>query len=236
MPITKPIDIPVPCSAQWDKMAPNNNGRFCGECHKIVIDFTSLTNQQIINIISESPRVCGKFETRQLARINDVLSRETTIMAPNTWKRIAIAAAVIWSIPQLKAEAQSQPATVQLRVVKDNSEPMRTTSDTATYRTITGKLLIAQSGLPLIGAAIVGTNVGKTYITTFSNQTGDFKIKVPSTAKDIKISCVGYIPKTVELNEKLEYLISVDEAPSFLMGEVVAPSITNKTDKKNDKR
>lgn len=233
MPNTKHIDIPVPCSQQWGQMAPNREGRFCDHCHKTVIDFTGLTNQQIIDVISGSSKICGRLENKQLSAINDMLNRETVTMPRNIWKRIAIAAAVIWSIPFLKTEAQSKLATVQQPVMKDDSKPVNTSSDTITYRTITGKLIIAQSKLPLIGGVIRTTNAGITHINTVSNSTGDFKIRIPVTTKNLTVSYIGYNNKTVQLNEKSDYLIVVDEINDMFLGEVVAPSLLKKpADKK----
>lgn len=41
------ITIPKPCHQNWDKMTPNEQGRFCNSCAKTVVDATHLTNDAI---------------------------------------------------------------------------------------------------------------------------------------------------------------------------------------------
>lgn len=219
MPVIKYIDIPVPCiqHQDWEQMRKEEGGRFCNQCHKTVIDFTNLTNQEIIDIVSGSSKICGRFDSWQLASVNNTLNKDAVAATPNIWKRIAVAATVIWSLSFLKAEAQSKPATIiQQPVIKDDSKPVNTPADTVTYRTISGKLIGSIDSLPVIGAVIRIDNIG-----TASNLKGEFKIKVPVTAKSITISLIGYLTKIVQISEKSDYRIIVAENPSAVyMGEV----------------
>ncbi|MGG5616684.1 hypothetical protein ACPDHI_10415 [Myroides odoratimimus] len=34
------IEIPEPCHEDWDKMAPQDKGRHCAVCDKVVVDFS----------------------------------------------------------------------------------------------------------------------------------------------------------------------------------------------------
>ena len=38
---SKPI-IPNPCHEDWNKMTPEDKGRHCSVCDKVVIDFTKM--------------------------------------------------------------------------------------------------------------------------------------------------------------------------------------------------
>ena len=40
--------IPNPCSEDWNTMTPDDNGRFCGSCQKVVIDFTTYSTHEIL--------------------------------------------------------------------------------------------------------------------------------------------------------------------------------------------
>ncbi|MCW3085478.1 MAG: hypothetical protein JWP12_2844 [Bacteroidetes bacterium] len=62
------LSIPNPCHENWNGMTPDENGRFCGSCQKIVIDFTTKTEQEIIDYFAANAgkRTCGKFKTTQL--------------------------------------------------------------------------------------------------------------------------------------------------------------------------
>ena len=41
------LTIPESCTENWDKMTPNENGRFCLSCSKTVVDFTSMLPNEI---------------------------------------------------------------------------------------------------------------------------------------------------------------------------------------------
>lgn len=67
----KPImlDIPVPCQEAWDAMTPSDKGRFCSSCAKQVVDFTLMSDSEIINyFLTKSGNTCGRFAGDQLKR------------------------------------------------------------------------------------------------------------------------------------------------------------------------
>jgi hypothetical protein len=67
----KNIQIPNPCSENWEMMSPQEKGRFCSVCSKCVIDFTEKQPQQIQKIIEEKKdeQICGRFYDHQLNQI-----------------------------------------------------------------------------------------------------------------------------------------------------------------------
>jgi hypothetical protein len=65
------ITIPKPCHENWDKMMPNESGRFCGSCAKSVIDFTQMKSSEIQEyfIMNQGKSICGRFKNQQLDSI-----------------------------------------------------------------------------------------------------------------------------------------------------------------------
>ncbi|CAA9196234.1 hypothetical protein FLA105534_01029 [Flavobacterium bizetiae] len=65
------ITIPEPCHENWDQMTPQDNGRFCMNCSKTVIDFSSLLPEEIQHffIQNQNERICGRFKNSQLETI-----------------------------------------------------------------------------------------------------------------------------------------------------------------------
>ncbi|WP_343587961.1 hypothetical protein [Flavobacterium sp.] len=65
------ISIPEPCSEDWNKMMPNENGRFCMSCSKTVVDFTSMLPEEIQHyfIQNQNQKICGRFRKSQLETI-----------------------------------------------------------------------------------------------------------------------------------------------------------------------
>ena len=41
------INIPVPCTEDWNKMTPTDKGAYCDKCAFEVIDFTNQTPEEI---------------------------------------------------------------------------------------------------------------------------------------------------------------------------------------------
>ena len=64
------FSIPQPCHEDWDKMSPREKGRFCGNCSKTVIDFSSKTPFEIRDYFLEhqDEKLCGRFRNDQLKR------------------------------------------------------------------------------------------------------------------------------------------------------------------------
>ncbi|NII28240.1 T9SS type A sorting domain-containing protein [Pseudoflavitalea sp. X16] len=67
MPTPIHVTIPEPCHENWQQMTPNEQGRHCMSCQKTVVDFTLMSDQEILNHISRaSSSVCGRFNNDQL--------------------------------------------------------------------------------------------------------------------------------------------------------------------------
>lgn len=63
------ISIPAPCNQDWAKMQPNEQGRFCNQCSKTVIDFTTWSDTALFEFFSKDHgHVCGRFLSTQLDR------------------------------------------------------------------------------------------------------------------------------------------------------------------------
>lgn len=73
------LTIPKPCHEDWDKMTPNQKGRFCDLCSKTVMDFTGKTPEEIKTYLIENKgqRVCGRFKRSQLDSIVIQIPDET---------------------------------------------------------------------------------------------------------------------------------------------------------------
>ncbi|HTR28605.1 MAG TPA: T9SS type A sorting domain-containing protein [Puia sp.] len=63
------IHISTPCGEDWGRMDRRDEGRFCQQCHKTVVDFTGMTDAQVLGYFAV-PRshVCGRFLADQLER------------------------------------------------------------------------------------------------------------------------------------------------------------------------
>lgn len=64
------LKIDKPCEQEWNSMMPDGKGKYCSHCSKTVIDFTNLTDNQVVQFIEKtSGKFCGRLSNAQLNRI-----------------------------------------------------------------------------------------------------------------------------------------------------------------------
>lgn len=75
------ISIPKPCHENWENMQPEEQGKHCLACNKIVIDFSGWEQEQIMDYLQDKrgEKVCGRFNIGQLELQEDKV---------NTWQRV----------------------------------------------------------------------------------------------------------------------------------------------------
>ncbi|MFA6058536.1 MAG: hypothetical protein WC756_10070 [Taibaiella sp.] len=87
------INIPQPCSENWDAMQPDAQGRHCSSCAKTVIDFTSWELQDIAAYLKKKTgkHVCGRFLNSQLNQPFDLTALAPKVISwhTNEWRKIA---------------------------------------------------------------------------------------------------------------------------------------------------
>jgi hypothetical protein len=64
------LSIPEPCHQDWNKMTPNDQGRFCTSCSKTVVDFSNMSDAALMQYFEnlKDSNVCGRVYTDQLDR------------------------------------------------------------------------------------------------------------------------------------------------------------------------
>ncbi|MGN6646388.1 MAG: hypothetical protein ACTHJT_07650 [Cytophaga sp.] len=64
------IHIASPCDADWQKMHPEGQGKFCSSCEKVVVDFSKMSDAEIKNYFTayKDQKTCGRFLTSQVDR------------------------------------------------------------------------------------------------------------------------------------------------------------------------
>jgi len=89
----------------------------------------------------------------------------------------------------------------------------------AQSKSITGKVLSADDGQPIIGATVKlkGSSVG-----TITNAVGEFKISVPENAKSLQFSYIGM--KTVEVDAVNNMTVTL-QSDAQMIDEVVVTAL-----------
>lgn len=106
------LSIPEPCGAALQDMPKTEMGRFCHDCQKQVVDFSNMTDRQIITYFEKHGNCCGMLHPSQLNR---------DIVAPaqsRTWMPAAVFAGMLaMALPETGKAQQS----VLTGVVKDSA-------------------------------------------------------------------------------------------------------------------
>jgi len=63
------ISIPKPCNENWNEMTPEQQGAFCKVCSKVVVDFSNMSDEEVINYFAKKKeeKTCGRFRVSQLS-------------------------------------------------------------------------------------------------------------------------------------------------------------------------
>lgn len=63
------LEITSPCTESWEAMTPFEHGRFCDSCSKHVVDFTNMTDNEVLNFFrNQTGTVCGRINTEQVSK------------------------------------------------------------------------------------------------------------------------------------------------------------------------
>ena len=55
------ISVNNPCPESWDNMKPEEKGRFCDKCCKVVMDFTKSSTEEILEVLQNAKgKICGR--------------------------------------------------------------------------------------------------------------------------------------------------------------------------------
>jgi hypothetical protein len=93
---TYKLEIPKPCTQEWDEMIPDASGRFCNSCTKSVVDFTGMNSGEIKQYFSNNTgkKICGRFSSNQ---IDSVIVRipENILYRQNNFRKAFLLALLV---------------------------------------------------------------------------------------------------------------------------------------------
>jgi hypothetical protein len=105
------ISIINPCIENWNNMTVADKGRFCDACSKKVIDFTEMTEKEIITYLkNKKGDTCGRFESKQVEKIYSI---DAQLKIPVSKRFMRYALSLFVSTEFISEKAISQTDTVQ---------------------------------------------------------------------------------------------------------------------------
>jgi TonB-dependent SusC/RagA subfamily outer membrane receptor len=216
------LSIPTPCHQNWDKMTPTEQGRFCNACAKQVVDFTTMSDGEVLNyfINKKDENVCGRTLPNQLDR---VLEAPKAIVPSKLWYWKYAAAAGL-----LLMGKEGVGQTMEQLLNKSQFNSFETYSTTVkSYPFFKGDNAIRGcitdeegKGIPFAKLEVIGK---KNKITADAN--GFYFIRVDINSDEITVSAYGYTSKKVvvkNLNSFDIKLAAIENNNSgFMLGAMV---------------
>jgi len=207
------LTIPEPCHHDWNEMTPNEKGRFCNSCAKTVVDFSGMTDTQLIEYFVQlkGQDVCGNIYQEQLQRTMSSLPAPRKKMF-RYWQYAVASLIMFFKAPQAKAQGA-----ISSRITQADSS--RSPSKKITSAPLLKRIAVTD----LDGKSIAGANVQflsdkKLLITDGSGIVFLNKINENET---LLISAVGYESKTIIIKDMEFGTVKMDYAIKSLENVVV---------------
>ncbi len=216
------LNVDNPCHERWESFLPTSTGGFCASCAKNVIDFSQMSESQVVAFFRDrqasSDNVCGRFRDDQLKknyRIEDWFPE---------WSEGGNQ--VLYEIPvaNLRSHAQNQliklPPMRSVKVVRNIAATILTflmiEDGIAQNKIISGRVIDNESGeaLPYVNIRVKGTEQG-----IMTDSSGSYQIS--ANEKDTLIfSFLGYESVMKRANENNKNDITAMSAAVMGLAEV----------------
>jgi len=180
------LEIENPCSENWDNMMPDDKGRFCLSCTKQVIDFSKMTDQELIRFFKQNRagEVCGQLSAYQLNHELTEAPRRRGLLP--YFLRATLPAMLF--INRAEAQQTALPGeTAVVRPAVDVADLQRLKLHAADSAPVVLKgNVVDQEGKPVAFASIkvVGTEQ-----YSLADSTGRFQLHYWGTVPEVRLSC-----------------------------------------------
>jgi hypothetical protein len=218
------ISVKEPCSENFINFKKTKNGGYCNSCQKEVIDFTKLSNTELVKYLKKDERsTCGLFKSSQLKthQLNSVSAMKSKIFA-RSLGLASFSLLAMCAIPNV--QAQETASVEQIAKTKINVTPisMNNTKSGIEKYTVSGTVLDEQN-IPLAGVNVILKGTKKGVVTDYD---GKFKFPETLAINDVLLfSYIGYETKeykvTKSASETIDITINFESADVELMGEVL---------------
>jgi hypothetical protein len=211
------ISIPTPCDEDWGKFTPTSTGGFCGSCQKNVIDFSGMSDSQLVAYFRDLPtdnqHLCGRFRNDQLQKNYDIASWFPNWNVSNKTLHYEV------PVTQFRTSSNtiSLPLIRKMKMVRNMTMAVLTLAFAESYgqqKQIVGQVVDSE-GQPLPGVSISIKNTTKGIAT---DKDGKYHLAVEE--KDILVfSFVGFERNELKIKD-IKTVMAMKETVMGL-GEVV---------------
>jgi hypothetical protein len=225
MPKTLRLNIAEPCHENWQQMTPQEQGRFCGSCQKTVVDFSMMSDQEVLNyFLKTNHNVCGRLAPDQLNREMIITEKKKRFSWAYVWNVLL----ATFLLTDANAQVKPKPKKPVKTIVREKIEVMGEVAmmpiepvEAVMPITLKGQVRDEKTNEPLAGASVTIKGTDRSAITDTS---GNFRLTVEK--KDslaLVFSYIGHEDQTRTVPELTNWEnIQVWLAPAYYnMKEVV---------------
>lgn len=198
------ISIPEPCHKGWQNMTPVEKGRFCASCQKTVLDFTHLSDNEIIKVVTKNDNLCARINGSQLNK--NLIETKTK---SNYFGYFATTVLAFLGLGADSVIAQEKPV-----VEQTDFKYLNKVSDSVKKITVSGR--VTYDGHPLPGANI---KIKDTKKSTYTDRNGKYTIEV-NQGEILIFSFLSMIDKEVLVrnSKKINVVLHQEE---MMIGQVI---------------
>ncbi|WP_080058154.1 hypothetical protein [Spirosoma aerolatum] len=203
------IHIPKPCHERWEGMQPTEQGRFCASCQKTVVDYSALSDQELVQLLrNTSGQICGRFRDDQLNRALS-LTRPSQPFSWRRWVGVLATALLSWKTSLAQYNSLGRPVSSRPEIALS---PISAHGIGAmTEWTVSGRVMLQDSTgqvFPAVGAyvsiggtakgACIQTDSAGKYTATISGETQNTKLTlvVNGTYRSREVTTLEVNPST----------------------------------------
>jgi hypothetical protein len=216
------ISIPTQCHENWDNFISQAKGRFCESCSKTVVDFTKMSDDQILNYFkNQDSTACGRFRPEQLK----VYPFTNPVKVQPGYTLLKAGLMSILLLVSSKTFSQTKPNKQQIEIAPSAVSESSDTSKVA-HQVVSGTVIDQQSGDPIPGTNILlkGSVIG-----TVTDADGKFQFPEKLSEGDVLVfTFIGFDSKEyrVERESKVGVQLSLSLCMDMdIMGGVKVESL-----------
>jgi CarboxypepD_reg-like domain/Carboxypeptidase regulatory-like domain/Secretion system C-terminal sorting domain len=212
------LSIPEPCHPNWHEMNPTQQGRFCNACAKEVIDFSTMSDSEVLGYFSsiKNEKVCGRAYPDQLDR---AITMPKEIKKAKFWYwNYAAMFFLFFSKMSIKAQAQGQVITLPAKIDVNKSLQGRVGGIIINNKkSIVGKITDVE-GNPVSFATI---KIKGAKLAFAADANGNYSIKVNTKTDVLEVSAIGFETKEISCKDFSSTDIVLTQLENKWLGEVV---------------
>lgn len=195
-------------------MTPEKDGRYCAECSQVVVDFSRMSDQEVLNYLkNQKAATCGNFRKDQLQR--PMRDGHLSSGASGLLRKAATLALTLSAASHLNA----QISTPQKSMPPIESVRGRVLQTECTSRSFEASGTVTDlAGNPLIGATVAVENSD---IGTCTDLDGNFQLTgVSNDSTTLIVSYVGFQPQRILIDQAVLTQLDIALMPSEIEPEV----------------